>query len=190
MAAFDTGCSLKQDGGYEEYLRKKSMAPFAYQFSCVAPAACPEDGPRFSECRRYAPAGFRIPQETALWQQKITRGREDVERRPQTVFSGTSAYLGASQGTRSDTGLAVDNSLRYTAPVGGHCKRTLMEEIPGRLNYIDNFVPRVESFQPGGIPSRCNKLAYKQNPGNAFVAAAPMPPPMTVMTGVFAPMSR
>ena len=187
MAAFDVGCSLKQDGGYEDYLRKKSMAPLAYQFSCVAPAACPENGPHFSECRRYAPAGYRIPQETEMWHQKITRGRENTERRPQTVFTGTSAYRGASQGSLDDRALAVDNMLKYTEPLGGTCKRTLMEQIPGRLNYITPFIPQVEAFQPGGIPSRCNKLAYKTNPSNAFVASAPMPPPMTVMTGVFKP---
>lgn len=188
MVGWDTGCSLKQDGGYEEYLAKRSMAPFAYQFSCVAPAACPETGPAFSECRSYAPAGFRIPQETALWRQAVTRGRQDTERRPQTVFAGTSAFRGASQATRSDRDIAVDNAFKYDSqPMPDRGRRQLMEQVPGRLNLITGFVPRVEAFQPGGLDSRCNKLAYRSNPSNAFVASAPMPPPLTTMQGVFPP---
>lgn len=188
MVGWDTGCSLSQDRGYEDYLRKKSMAQFAYQFSCVAPAACPETGPMFSECRGFAPADYRIPQETTLWQQKVTRGRQDLERRPQTVMAGTSAFRGAAQHAREDKDIAIDNTLRYdNQPLQERGQRKIMEQIPGRLNLIDPLVPKVESFRPGGVDSRCNKLAYKTNPNNAFVACAPMPPPMTTMTGVFPP---
>lgn len=188
MVGWDTGCSLKQDGGYEEYLARKSVAPFAYQFSCVAPAACPEAGPAFSECRSYAPGGSRIPQETTLLRQTVTRGRQDTERRPQTVAAGTSAFKGAAQGARMDGDIAVDNAFKYDSqPMPERGRRQLMEQVPGRLNLINTFVPRVEDFQLGGVDSRCNKLAYRNNPNNAFVASAPVPPPLTTMQGVFPP---
>jgi len=186
---WDVGCSLKQDKGYEDYLRKKSMAQFSYQMSCVAPAACPDSGPRFSECRSYAPAGYRIPQETQLWQQKMTRGRENTERRPQTVSAGTSAYQGSASGALSTRTLDTDTALKFSEPVRGFCQRTLMENVSDRMEFLDGFVPKIESFQPGGVTSRCNKLAYHKNINNCFVPSAPIPPPLVCATGVFKPGS-
>lgn len=185
--SWEQSCSLKSDGGYYDYLRKKSIAPMAYTFSCVAPAACPDNGPSFSECRGFAPGGYRIPQETEMWRQRMTRGLNPGHGRPQTVMAGTSAFRGAGEGPTANV-LDVDTQLKYSEPSSlGFCRRSLMEDVSDRFDILGHFVPRVEAFQPGGIPSRCNKLAYKANPTNAFINAAPVPPPSTIMTGVFKP---
>lgn len=187
MLAWDTGCSLKQDPGYEEYLRRRSMAPFAYRFSCVAPAACPSSGPRFTECRSFAPGESQIPAETGLIQHRTCRGENPGDGRPQTVMSGTSAYKGGGI-----TSFEVDNHLRFAEPasLAGPCRRQLMENVTSRLDLVGGFVPKVEDFQVGGMSSRCNKLQYRTNPTNAFVNCAPVPPPSTILQGVFPPGFR
>lgn len=171
--AWDQGCSLKQDGGYESYLLKRSTAPFAYQMSCVAPAACPANGPKFSECRSYAPGQAQIPDETVLRQSRDTFGR--FSDRISTSLSGTSAYKGAGEATMSE--VSVETTLRDGLWTGGACRRSLMEHVPGwRADFL-NFTPRVEPTPLGGVSSRCNKLAFKRNMDNAFIATAPVPPP-------------
>ena len=186
---WDQGCSFKQDAGYETYLRTKSLAPFCYQMSCVAPASCPEAGPKRSQCRGFAPGGQQIPSESTLWQQKLTRGRMNVERRPQTALAGTSAYRGAKEGAMDANVVSTGTALMQGEAARGICRRVLMEspDLSTRMSSLPGFQPVVEAFQPGGLPTRCNKLAYKTNPSNKFIAPAPVPPPLTVMTGQFPP---
>lgn len=181
--SWEQGCSLKQDIGYEEYLRKKSMAPFAYTMSFVAPAGCPFGGPRYSECRSFAPGGLEVPRETKLWRGGITRGRSKNERRPQTAFAGTSAFR---QGT-VDKDTAAECSLQIGLPETDKCRRALMDHVPGSRPDFVNFTPRVEPFVPGGVSTRCNKLVYRCNLSNQFQAAGPVPPAATYQTGVFSP---
>lgn len=187
MTDWNVGCSLKQDSGYEQYLERKSLAPFAYTMSCVAPAACPLNGPQFSECRQYAPGGSQAAQETSLWRQSVTRGMRDTSLRPQTAMAGTSAYRGPQDGAHTSMAVDRESTLRLSEPVGGFCRRTVMENLHTRDDFLNGFVPQVESFPVGGVPSRCNKLAYKQNPTNSFVASYPIPMPLTVTTGTFPP---
>lgn len=185
---WEQGCSLKQDGGYESYLTRRSLAPFAYTMSCVAPAGCPSGGPRHSECRQYAPGACQIPAETGLWHQTVTRGRQDTEHRPQTVFAGTSAYKGAGEPPLCGQDVAIESGLRNSLWTGGYCRRTLMEHVPAsRPDYLGGFVPRVEPMQPGGVSTRCNRLLYKSNPGNCFAAAGPLPPQAVYSTGRYSP---
>lgn len=182
---WEQGCSFKQDSGYEHYLRSKSLASLGYVMSCVAPASCPEGGPKRSQCRRYAPGSHQIPVETALWQPRQTRGHKHV----QTALAGTSAYRGAEDGALSSSAVDAKTVLMQGEASRGQCLRTIMEN-PNLVNNalpLSGFQPQIESFQPGGMPTRCNKLAYKANPSNAFVAPGPLPLPMTILTGPFLP---
>lgn len=186
--SWEQGCSLKQDGGYEGYLAKRSMAPFAYVMSCRAPAGCPSGGPRFSECRAFAPGYDQVPRETSLRQQMATRAGLGRPNRPHTPLTGTSAFKGAGEAAVSAQGVATETDLRDSEWTGGFCRRTLMERVPHQPEqFLGGFVPRVEPMYPGGLPSRCNKLAYRPNHNNCFVASAPVPPPAVYRTGVFAP---
>ena len=191
MTSWEKGCSLKQDAGYESYMLSKSMAPFAYQMSCVAPAACPTNGPRYSECRAYAPGMQQVPAETALWRQTVTRGRSEKERRPQTVYTGTSAYAGPGAGPVAPAGVQAEGQLREGLWTGGGCRRAVMEHVPAsRSDFLGGFVPAVEPFEVGGTSSRCNKVAYKPIVSQTFTATAPVPPAPTYLTGIFSPQNR
>lgn len=182
---WEQGCSLKQDGGYESYLLKRSLAPFAYTMSYRAPAVCPLDGPKHSECRQWAPGSAQVPQETKLWQQTMTRGRTPAEHRPQTVLTGTSAYRGAGEAPVDDRAVAVEGGLRNSLWTGGYCRRALMERVPAmRPDYV-SFTPAVEPVR--AVDSRCNKAVYARNPSNCFMSAAPAPPPATYAAGRFQP---